>query len=245
MINLLEIEFWFRFSLLRKMVYMTFSLVRPLLSSPSIFSLSSLSSQPFSLSLSFCPTTVTKMADSPETAQHFIFMCDTDLTLTEFSSNHTPCPKQHPACFCWCAPLFLVLCIAILSSSFQPFVRHVDPDFPALTNQLRRHCCLGLDHEFQPRVALHMESCMDPGQDRLPVLPVRQYSFCFHVSPSSSISRYWVLAVGPFLLYCFVNDHSLELCLKIYKVGVHYCPCRNLRPLTPPRYPSRLLCGTS
>ncbi|KAF9647468.1 hypothetical protein BDM02DRAFT_3187982 [Thelephora ganbajun] len=32
--------------------------------------------------------------------------------------------------------------------------------------------------------------------------------------------RYWVLAVGCFLLYCFVNDHSLELCLKIYKIPV-------------------------
>ncbi|KAJ7361406.1 hypothetical protein DFH08DRAFT_1074398 [Mycena albidolilacea] len=29
--------------------------------------------------------------------------------------------------------------------------------------------------------------------------------------------RYWVIAVVPYLLYCFVADHSLETCQKIYK----------------------------
>ncbi|KAJ7665479.1 hypothetical protein DFH06DRAFT_1187478 [Mycena polygramma] len=32
--------------------------------------------------------------------------------------------------------------------------------------------------------------------------------------------RYWVIAVVPYLLYCFVMDHSRELCQKIYKVPV-------------------------
>lgn len=43
--------------------------------------------------------------------------------------------------------------------------------------------------------------------------------------PSFFISQcfthsYWVLAVGWFLLYCFINDHSLETCQRIYKVQV-------------------------
>ncbi|KAJ7204336.1 hypothetical protein GGX14DRAFT_460036 [Mycena pura] len=32
--------------------------------------------------------------------------------------------------------------------------------------------------------------------------------------------RYWVIAVVPYLLYCFVMDHSLETCQKIYKAPV-------------------------
>ncbi|KAJ7293003.1 hypothetical protein C8J57DRAFT_1267847 [Mycena rebaudengoi] len=32
--------------------------------------------------------------------------------------------------------------------------------------------------------------------------------------------RYWVIAVVPYLLYCFVGEHSLETCQKIYKVPV-------------------------
>ncbi|KAJ6609373.1 hypothetical protein B0H10DRAFT_2166352 [Mycena sp. CBHHK59/15] len=32
--------------------------------------------------------------------------------------------------------------------------------------------------------------------------------------------RYWVIAVVPYLLYCFVMDHSLGTCQKIYKVPV-------------------------
>ena len=45
------------------------------------------------------------------------------------------------------------------------------PRFPP-TDRLRRYRRLGLDHEFQSRVALHLESCMDPSQGRLLVLPV-------------------------------------------------------------------------
>ncbi|KAJ7654841.1 hypothetical protein B0H17DRAFT_1021720 [Mycena rosella] len=32
--------------------------------------------------------------------------------------------------------------------------------------------------------------------------------------------RYWVIAVVPYLLYCFVMDHSLETCQRIYKIPV-------------------------
>ncbi|KAG7452283.1 uncharacterized protein BT62DRAFT_295505 [Guyanagaster necrorhizus] len=32
--------------------------------------------------------------------------------------------------------------------------------------------------------------------------------------------RYWVIIVVPYLLFCFVVDHSLETCRKIYKVPV-------------------------
>ncbi|KAJ7823267.1 hypothetical protein B0H13DRAFT_2241520 [Mycena leptocephala] len=32
--------------------------------------------------------------------------------------------------------------------------------------------------------------------------------------------RYWVIAVVPYLLYCFVMDHSLETCQTIYKIPV-------------------------
>lgn len=46
-----------------------------------------------------------------------------------------------------------------------------------LTEVLRRHRCLGLDHELQSRVALHMEGGMDAGQGRLLVLSVCVSSF--------------------------------------------------------------------
>ena len=58
--------------------------------------------------------------------------------------------------------------------------------------------------------------------------PVKvSYLFCRCVAlvPRTSIAvlstllpRYWVLAVGWFLLYCFINDHSLEVCERIFKV---------------------------
>lgn len=59
------------------------------------------------------------------------------------------------------------------------------------------------------------------------------YLFCRYENPTSLSlrlplnpfdfsPRYWVLAVGCFLLYCFVTDHSLEMCLKIYKVDIHH-----------------------
>ncbi|KAI0304576.1 hypothetical protein BC826DRAFT_1300 [Russula brevipes] len=32
--------------------------------------------------------------------------------------------------------------------------------------------------------------------------------------------RYWVITVVPYLLYAFVNNHSLETCKKIYKIPV-------------------------
>ena len=112
------------------MVYMSFSLVHLLLSSPSTFSL-----PPHSTALSpcqivshrFCLTTTnaTEMVDSPETAQHFIFMCDPTASIAEFSSNHTLYPEQHPACFCRCVLSSSEPC-TLISSPFQPFVRHID-----------------------------------------------------------------------------------------------------------------------
>lgn len=40
------------------------------------------------------------------------------------------------------------------------------------------------------------------------------------VKASYIFCRYWVIAVVPYLLYCFVIDHSEETCKKIYKVPV-------------------------
>ena len=81
---------------------------------------------------------------------------------------------------------------------------------------------------------------MDSGQGRIPVLSVRASSFHVLVYPLTLFDflfSYWVLAVGCFLLYCFVNDHSLELCLKIYKVGVRHHPRRE--------YPREFTCYTT
>ena len=54
------------------------------------------------------------------------------------------------------------------------------------------------------------------------------YLFCRYVcyshaatlhSPSTPLGRrYWVLAVVPYLLYCFAVNHSLETCQRIFKV---------------------------
>jgi hypothetical protein len=51
------------------------------------------------------------------------------------------------------------------------------------------------------------------------------YLFCRQVARRLRVShthiahgvRYWVIAVVPYLLYCFVMDHSLETCQTIYK----------------------------
>lgn len=68
------------------------------------------------------------MADSPEAAQHFIFMCGpTTPTITDFPPNHTLLPKQHPARLCRFVLLSSEPCISISPSPSQHFVRHVDP----------------------------------------------------------------------------------------------------------------------
>ncbi|SJL06154.1 uncharacterized protein ARMOST_09490 [Armillaria ostoyae] len=54
------------------------------------------------------------------------------------------------------------------------------------------------------------------------------YLFCryeIQVAVFSSLQfipfdRYWVIIVVPYLLFCFVVDHSLETCRKIYKIPV-------------------------
>jgi hypothetical protein len=53
------------------------------------------------------------------------------------------------------------------------------------------------------------------------------YLFCRYVDSKTSnaahllvnIYRYWVITVVPYLLYAFVNNHSLETCQRIYKVS--------------------------
>jgi hypothetical protein len=64
-----------------------------------------------------------------------------------------------------------------------------------------------------------LENSLDTGQGCLPVLPVRLTFNALQVLLIIG-GRYWVIAVVPYLLYCFVMDHSLETCQKIYKVPV-------------------------
>ena len=51
------------------------------------------------------------------------------------------------------------------------------------------------------------------------------YLFCRYVdsitsnATNLSIRRYWVITVVPYLLYAFVNNHTLETCQRIYKVN--------------------------
>lgn len=53
----------------------------------------------------------------------------------------------------------------------------------------------------------------------------REYRFIWktHWTPVKAaylFCRYWVLAVVPYLLYCFVTDHARETCDRIYKIPV-------------------------
>lgn len=53
----------------------------------------------------------------------------------------------------------------------------------------------------------------------------REYRFVWrtHWTPvkiAYLFCRYWVITVVPYLLYCFVIDHSLETCQRIYKIPV-------------------------
>lgn len=66
-----------------------------------------------------------------------------------------------------------------------------------------------------------MEDPLDSGQDGVPLLQVsicdilNQLYLTWHLAPY----RYWVITVVPYLLYCFVVNHSRETCERIYKVG--------------------------
>ena len=80
---------------------------------------------------------------------------------------------------------------------------------------------------FSPFVAVaddvvpDLEDSLDSSQDCLSFLQVGRRPVC----PNDSVTyadRYWVLAMIPYLLYCFVLDHSLETCQKIYKVSNEY-----------------------
>jgi hypothetical protein len=87
-----------------------------------------------------------------------------------------------------------------------------------------------------------MEDPLDAGQICVPVLPVSiRYG---SAQPGSNLSsyRYWVIAVVPYLLYCFAMDHSKETCLKIYRVSTF---CTFLPNVTKslPRFQSPWLCG--
>ena len=67
---------------------------------------------------------------------------------------------------------------------------------------------------------LGMENSLDSSQDSVSLLPV---SLC-GVLIVSYIQKfyllsYWVITVVPYLLYCFVVDHSRETCERIYKVS--------------------------
>jgi len=233
---------------------MTFSLVHPPLPSPSIFSLS-----PHSTALSLRQiafyrsrlTTVnaTDMTDSPETAQHFIFMYDpTTSTVTESSSNYTLYLKQHPACFCRCVLPSPELCIDI-SSLFQPFVRHIYPCLAGAYGQVQTPLSAGTGSRVSTASGVTYGK-LHGLQLRSLICFAGARTFlrlsCICADTPQLVFSYWVLAVGCFLLYCFVNDHSLELCLKIYKVGVRCYPRRgHFRYLASRRYPSHSLCGTS
>ena len=185
MINLLKTELWRCFSLSPPEIGIYDLLPRPssLVFSLSLLPLSNALSPPKSLRYrSLASRPVADMPDSPEAALHFIFMYDPMTSTATKSSNHPLYLEQHTARLCRCVPLFKSFRVAPSFLPFQPFVRHIDPARPlALMGPIRRHRRLGLDHQFQPRVALHMESCVDSGQGRLPVLSVREPHFHFLV----------------------------------------------------------------
>ena len=177
MINLFEIELWLRFSLPQKTVYMTFSLVRPLLSSPSIFSLSPLDRSLLVKLLS--------VALSPHDCYgHGRFSRNGPALHLYVRPDDVN--RRRIILTTLCAPNSTQLVFVGTSSCPLNFVSpsHYHPSSilyvmlilvrVALTGWLRRHRRLGLDHEFKPRVALHMESRLDSSQGCLPVLPVRE-----------------------------------------------------------------------
>jgi hypothetical protein len=190
------------------------------------------------------------MADSPETAQHFIFMYDpTTSSVTGFSSNHTLYLEQHPARFCRCVLPTPEFCIFISPSSFQHFVRHIDPCLAGAYEPVQTPSSAGTGSRASTASGVTYGK-LHGLQSRSPTCfagtrPFRRLC-CISADTPRFFVSYWVLAVGCFLLYCFVNDHSLELCLKIYKVGARCYPrLGHFRHLATRRYPLHLLCGTS
>ena len=107
------------------------------------------------------------------------------------------------------------------------------PVFLNLTRPLahRCHCCLRLAHQSQQRMDLCEQSPLPcpPTHScqvwRTPWTPVKiAYLFCRQVSLHSHSTpligqfSYWVIAVVPYLLYCFVVDHPLDVCQRLYQV---------------------------
>ena len=67
---------------------------------------------------------------------------------------------------------------------------------------------------------IDLANAMEIGQGRLSLLPVsRSYSY-LPVDLMRHWYRYWVIAVIPYLLFCFVVNHTREVCKSIYRVRV-------------------------
>jgi hypothetical protein len=62
-----------------------------------------------------------------------------------------------------------------------------------------------------------LEDSLDTRQGCLPFLPV-SVGHPLWPFDLTYVGSYWVIAVVPYLLFCFVVDHDLETCQKIFRV---------------------------
>lgn len=177
------------------------------------------------------------MPDTLETSQHFIFVCVISYPFRLL--NRVP-PQDTGV---------LLLCVLFLTKHhlIHPDLSKQCVSTFILSKESRKTLmCAGsidtvvlwdwiisLPREWQ-YVSAHSHTHLCNSYDDLSQIwktswtPVKvAYLFCRYVNSDSKLSdphlnihRYWVITVVPYLLYAFVNNHSLETCQRIYKV----CP---------------------
>ncbi|KAK1233679.1 hypothetical protein PQX77_003174 [Marasmius sp. AFHP31] len=84
-------------------------------------------------------------------------------------------------------------------------------------------CYMGLARQPPEGMAIRLENPLDASQGRLPILSASSRIFTPDLLKRIAIvclHRYWVIAVVPYLLFCFVAEHSRETCEKIYRFPV-------------------------
>ena len=74
-----------------------------------------------------------------------------------------------------------------------------------------------------------MAYAVDTSQARVPVLPVSRSNGDIRCHRRTRSIRYWVMAVVPYLLWAFCTNHTLEECLRIFRVCVIPESCRSLK----------------
>lgn len=86
---------------------------------------------------------------------------------------------------------------------------------------------------------------LDPRQNRVSLLPVSHHLYRTSGPDNhQSLQSYWVISVVPYLLFCFVMEHSQVICEQLYHVSYHCLDVSSSLHHWALRSQSRSHCGT-